>query len=872
MKRMMWIALGCLALLALAATAGLWLFLSSWVPVKGKALVIEELERRWPIDVSIQTMRYRLLGDLVLERLEAADRRSGEVWLAAPEMRVRVGWLRWWVSRQVAFRARVQLARPARTTLSLAGRYGVRDRALELDIKSTDLPLASLTPPATRVMPAALTDGVLRVSVHVSQRTDEPPVFAGEIDATSLTWTTPAWRLFADATVDGRATAPPAAGGRWSWQGRLELRHGGGEGLPVVGSLEGVEGRAMVDTERIDIERLTAKALDAAWAAEGTLTLEPRRSLELLVSSRLGLASAAAAFPEAVQGWHPAGMADVRAVCRGWLPEVPWLDCLLHADLADATLAGEQLAHPLTQLAGSLDADLLTRRIRLLQVAGRLADEPFTVSGEVTASQPPHLHDVVFVGTVPLEVLGPWLPAESPVTELGGRVHIDAVFRGPATAVRPTGLLDLLDARLRLTTPAFTIEEWRGPVRLEGERIHFLQTTLRVNGEPLTLSAAFVPGPTPSVEATLQTRQGEAQLVAVLTPDTLKVNRLQVSFPRTSLLLSGALPRDPAASSSISGTGRMDLAELTDLPFLPLPGLAAWKLQGTADVSGQLRGPLTDWTKTAFQVRVNAPQLRIRDVPLEAVVCTVEQSQGRLQLRVPAALLSGGRLTGELVVEHQGPTRNFLAQVEVAGLQLDGLKEAIPAWRDRAVSGTASAQALLSGTWEQRATWGGEGWLNASGEQLGDVPLLDKLFQRGLLGPLAEWLGWDVLRRAEIRQVALRWHLAQERIHTEDLRVVGVAGGVPVVQYGRGSVGLDQTVDLDMQPELSEQVIQQTRVLREAAAALRAPDALDALFRSVRYRVGGTIKEPQVRFERSLTEFVRQLLGSGLQGIIDLFR
>ena len=50
-----------------AASLALWLFLSRWVPTEGKRHLIQELEQRWPVAVSIGQMRYGLLRGLTLE-------------------------------------------------------------------------------------------------------------------------------------------------------------------------------------------------------------------------------------------------------------------------------------------------------------------------------------------------------------------------------------------------------------------------------------------------------------------------------------------------------------------------------------------------------------------------------------------------------------------------------------------------------------------------------------------------------------------------------------------------------------------------------------------------------------------------------------
>jgi hypothetical protein len=176
------------------------------------------------------------------------------------------------------------------------------------------------------------------------------------------------------------------------------------------------------------------------------------------------------------------------------------------------------------------------------------------------------------------------------------------------------------------------------------------------------------------------------------------------------------------------------------------------------------------------------------------------------------------------------------------------------------VTGAASAHAILSGTWDSRATWRGEGWLNASGERLGDLPLLDQLF-RGLFGILADRLGLETLRRAQITQASVQWHLSQERFRTEDLRLGGLAGTEPVALYAKGSAGLDQTLDFVIEPELSAGVVLEAPTTSTlASTVLKAADQLERLRRLIgRHRLTGTIKHPEYRFEFTTQEIFKQL-------------
>lgn len=267
--------------------------------------------------------------------------------------------------------------------------------------------------------------------------------------------------------------------------------------------------------------------------------------------------------------------------------------------------------------------------------------------------------------------------------------------------------------------------------------------------------------------------------------------------------------------------------------------------------------------------RISADRLRIHDVPIAQLNGTFEQSDHVVRVKIPSALIGDGKFWGELTVDQRPRMTNVLLQADIVGLQLARLSEAIPSWRSRSVLGNASAHTLMSGAWEDRPSWRAESWCNITGERLANIPLLDTLF-RGLFGVLAERLGLEMLRRADITQVSGRWQLAEERVGTDDLRLGGMAGNEPVAIYAKGSIGLDRTLDFTVEPELSEGALLQSQVTSTlAGTVLKTAGRLDRLRRLVgRHRLTGTIDKPVYRFEFTPQELLKQLL----PGSADLFQ
>jgi hypothetical protein len=850
------------AAIVLVTSLAIWGALSLWLPTEGKARLIGMVEGRTPTDLSIGTVRYRPLQGIVLTDVRVVGRDTQELWGVAPMIRVQVGWLTLALSRRLVFRADAVLEWPVQTTLTLSGRYHLRDQSLSLDGRTTDLPLRTLTAPLTRHVPAPLNDGTLRVQLHLRRSPPGPAAITGRIEGSRVTWETPSWSLRGDVALEGTAIPPLLAGDRWMVEGDVTLRRATLEGLATIGTIEHLEGRAHVGPERAEIREVNGTALGSRWTLDGIVTMPPHASVEARLTSRATLAPLTAALPALTGTWQPKGLADLQAVCRGPLQPTVSLDCLASADIHEAALAGSKLTYPLTHMTGRLRYDLLARRLAIDHLTARLQGEPLTLSGDVELWQPWWL-GVHVSGVVPLEMARPWLPpANSPVSGLGGVAAFDLAISGPSTALSYTGELVLRDGMATLAKPAITLERAVASVRFSPHRIEVTDATLTANGQPVTLSAAIEPAEIPRLAATIGFPRGRLWFDSRVTPADVLIDDGRLTLNASQLEIRGRIARRDDHLSAVDVSGAIELAEMSRLPWLPLPALETWRLEGVSAVEGQFRGRFSDWPAAGIQGRLRADRLRVRDIPVEQVTITLEQRDGVLRVRVPSSLIAQGKTWGELTIEHrrQAPPGTALLQADVTGLQLSTLAQAIPAWRSRSLTGTASARALVSGAWGAPSTWRGEGWLNASGERLADLPLLDKVF-RGLFGVLGDRLGLESLRRAQITQASLRWRLAEERVHTDDLRLAGMAGTEPVAIYAKGSVGLDRTLDFVIEPELSEGVMVQAPTTSTLASAiLRAAGGLERLRRLIgRHRLTGTVDDPDYRFELTTQEIFKQL-------------
>jgi len=884
MKRWFLVSLSGVAAFVVAGGIALAVFLSSWVPTKGKALLIQELERSERVSVSIGTMRYDLFRGVQIENVRVIDRASKALWCSTPAMTIHVDWATLLLGRSLAFRASAPIEVPCQTHVAMAGRYQLRTHALVLDAQTTDIPLHSLAPVLRSHLPQALTDGMLRLTLHITQGSNQAPIIMGRLTGTHVVIETSTLHATGDVTLNGRVQLATTQKTPSTIDAVVSVRHATLTGPASLPPITNLQGTAHVKDDHLEINELTGIALGSMWKLEGRVVSWAHPSIDVLLTAHAELAPLIERLPPFANDWHLSGTSDLRVTCRGLLQPRLVLDCLAHADIREATLTGELLTNPLTHLAANLDYDHLTQRLSINRLETQIVGKHLSSRGEVVFSNPLTM-SLNVKGDVPLDTLNKWLPTHGPITSIGGLATVDLQLEGPVQALETTGDIALHDAHIQFAVFPHTIDNLSGVIAFREERITTEQMSFRVNKQPARLTAEVtssrpghpvMPLDRPRLVATLAFPTAQLQLTSRLTPEAFLIDDSELSLHQSRVHIRGRIARAASRLSSLEVEGSVELSDLTELPLFSLPSLELWKLQGISVIEAAFDGPLSDWHNAILRGRLSANHLSIREIPLDQLSARIEQHDRTLRLQVPSSLIAEGTCSGELTIEHHPHTHDYVLQTDLIGLQLERLAHMIPAWRSRSVTGSASAHAIVSGTWEQQPTWHGEGWVHAAGERLADIPLLDKLF-RGLFGVLGDRLGLESLRRAEITRASVQWHLRDERFTADDLRLWGAAGTEPVTIYAKGSVGLDQTVDFIIEPELSEgAVLQAPSTSSLASTVFKAAGQLERFRRLIgRHHLTGTLKTPQYHFELTTQEILKQLAPAPadfLQGIFDAVR
>lgn len=532
--------------------------------------------------------------------------------------------------------------------------------------------------------------------------------------------------------------------------------------------------------------------------------------------------------------------------------------------------------HAIQALAGTFH--LTHDSLEILTAQGATANAPWQLEGTIAPLRELNA-DLVLRSQIALRALAVSLDV-NPVWRPEGHADLLLVCRGPLTRwpdvelmaratlrdaavtlpanppqplTRLTGVLEYDHLTKRLGTESLTGQLWDVPVTLSG-----MLTNLHDE---------------PRFAAQLQFSAGVLTFQGLTRPDAVMLETAELSVGTSTLRAKGRISRTAGQPSRVSAGGTVELADLLRLPWVNTSGLKTWDPKGQTEVHVRLTGPLDRWQDLTAQGTLSADRLQLHGFLLRKVAAELKQGQGRLGLRLLEASLADGKLVGEYAVDLAASPRRYLLEWDLTAAQLDQLASSVPAWRDRRLQGVLSGHGGFLGTRGDRAGLRGDGWMVAEGDRLLELPLLDRLF-RGVFGALADRLGLTTLRKAEIVRVAGQWQLAQERIRTEDFRVTGLSGTEPVTLVVRGSVGLDKTLDLVVEPELSEQLMLQAPTMSALSATiLKVVGGMERIRSLVgRHRVIGTIDKPEYTFEFSLDQLLQQTLPTQLDRLLDAIR
>lgn len=869
-RKLLWC---CILLLTLLA-GGLWYADAVWLPAQGKVWLCRLLAERLNAVVTVDELGFHPLEGFVLKELR----------VTAPATRRLLGRVTYahgivfpWAlveDRSLHFRAYLQVEDPGPMIVLASGTYGLRSGHLTMDVTTKPIAIEQLGANTRRWVPAAVRSGSAVVQVTVEQQASDILRLSGTCDLRQVVVEYPPYRAGGTVRIEGTAQYTKGA---WHWQGLVSPRAATVTGPESWPPIKDVAGSLQVTDFDVTSLNLTGTTGAATLGLTGDIAdvRRPRLHLTALAEGPVGAFRALVpAWPQDVQ---VNGQVHLSADLRGAPSSPTALRWTAQGQLTDGTLNTPQLPFPIEHLKVQARCDPAARQCTIDVASGVAGEASFNAAGTVGMADP--FPSVLAVNvTTPLAQMIPWMPPTLKDWAWSGQGVIKATLRGPLREITPEAIRGELDIRDGGVQPP---DQWPAVRRINGRLVYAEETLstpglrFSVNDVPYTLTGTvqhLAAGEEPEATLRLASEPLVANLDAQLEEQTLHLRLLEGRYRNSTFRVLGDLLNLPHPTANLYAESAI---ELSDLSTLPLPEtwrtrLTAQRVQGLVRANASLQGPLdARWLTGRLGVKGAAERCTIGAVTLQQMNADVRIEEGQLDVPTFGAVYAGGQVQGRLTADLRQAHPPF--QLQVAAIQVD-LAQATQPWRSATappMAGALNTSWTLQGQGLQWTALRGTGTVQAVGENLGTVPVLDRILG-GLGGVVADHLRLGRLRQVTFKQVEGRITIAGGKAMTQDVAIRGDTMGVLV----EGAVGVpDGGLDLVALPSVAQAVVQESPVAGVAAAPAKSFDAL-ALGR---VRITGTLQEP--RFTSQLApvgDLLQRFLPSGvrdvLQGVQDILR
>ncbi len=878
-SRFFLIALGIVLVVLIGTIIGaIWYLNAVWLPTHGKPQLEATLSQATGKGVHIDSLRYLPFRGLVANQLVVTNSPEPIITATEAELNLALGPLL--LSRTATFKTRLTLDLGEPVRISAEGSYHLEQHTLTARIETERLPLTLVGRLAQLPSDIAISGGTGQLTADIKLGTDQRLQATGRL---TLKEARVVWRgieLAADGTIDPTIAYGPLGGatpGTLEYTANVAIDRINASHIPTIGTLSDISGSLAVMPTAVTIQKLTGKVAQLPWSLAGTVALGKEPTIDLTLNADLDLARDAVLVPsphnQRVTPLRPTGRAQLSAVLQGPLSQQ---DRLLHharVTLSDATADLSSLmpgaAAPLTRLNGIIEyAD---QRVMLQSLTGQLGEAPITLDGAVALAPSPtiqRLHietdldlarDLRLLPAAQQQQLAAWQPR--------GTAHLVAELQGPLSGARPLDLVreatvslkDFSARAAQLPAPLNALSNTAATIRYANQQLAVdasgrageLPFTLRCSAADLTTAPRIVF----NLDAGLLTTHAESTID--LQRQLIQIAALTGLWGKSRYALQGEISdfRNPRFNLYDSDV-ELDWNNLADhLPMLRTL-VTQHQITGVTRHTAVLEGNVRDWTSWQGTVKSSAQRLTIRGVVLEGVFVDTRLQDSTIQIPTMRTAIANGTAEGSLTVDGRQSALPFRLALQTANVDLGPLLRQINPKQEKAhASGLASGTLELEGELTKQESYRGRGAIAIKG---------GKLFEKSLLGPLADLLQQPALSHITFHQAEGTFMIANRRVATEDLRLTSIdpATDLPQAQaHITGSVGFDQTLDLDATIQLSNQLTQSDSAFGQIASAISGVSS------AIPIHIGGTIAKPEPQPLKGLATRPIQNLLQGLQGL-----
>jgi hypothetical protein len=854
-------SIGALLLSSLIAGGALTCF-KRWVPVHGKARLIQWAEARWPLRIQLESLTWDPLRGFNFQELRMVHRDSLQLLVHIPAGHTDMQWLASLVQRGLTFQSTVTMKHPALARVK--ARTILRPKnTIILEVK-TDHPLqrSDFSPPWQAYLPPSWQAGRIHPDLIATLVPQQPWQISGTLHSEGL-------KLSQPHITEGRATLSlalyidPRTWPHWQGSSHLLIEHARVHRAQQPAMVL-TQGSVSIQPTTWEVHSLKVSYNQTDWWVAGEFEQRGPAILSSLSILHPGFNLQHLHIPElplTVQGTM-----ELEMHCNGKAWEHLLADCRGRAQLHGARAPLQPPALELEAITGTLLFDLFAQQYHLQNIQATWQSLPLQAAGTIHLRSPSPLNVVLNAETA-LTALPLPQAVHAFFKPTHGRARIQAEVRGALAAPQWQAQITLAHAAGTVAFLAQPLEALTGQLTYAAGTVTASNLALRLGSDDLMLSGSLgLQGPH-ALNAQLTTPQGRWSLLGKAIPHQgLELTALEWSNGDESLHAAGQLAYPLEKPSYLTVDGSLHLRPnhplrwiRETLPALPQP----W--QARVQLSGAFNGPLAQWQSAEGHWKALVYQLSYGELIVsEAELKLVLQNQ-RYWLEINRALVEPGTLSLKLHKGVDPADTTWLLETRAQNIPLHRLQYLTKDLEAPLRSGVVAWDIQLKGA-PRFDQWQGAGWLRAESNNLGSMPLLNRLFGQGILGAFADGLGLEELRRARVTGLALSAQLHRGKLHTKDLVIQGTSAGDYVAIMAAGIVGLDKGLDspIDLyldSPQIQASLAPQRPSSFLKASVLRGAGLLDRLRRQFGYvRLTGTLRQPQRTFELSPGPLIEQVL------------
>ena len=530
-------------------------------------------------------------------------------------------------------------------------------------------------------------------------------------------------------------------------------------------------------------------------------------------------------------------------------------------ELADARVDGIKKVEKATDIKGLVS--FVPNKLETKNLTFTTLKTPLQVSGILNNFQHPFLDIKATAEEVKLTTLTSLfsgLAKKIKITPKGlAKIHLH--YTGDATSPENSTITCTAD----LKNTSLKGEKLPDDITNISGQLHYIQNfqnslawknlTGTLKGHTYTLDGSLKDFLRPILETKIKNEYIDLSTRIKILKNTLNIFSLTGNFFNSSFNIKGDvfLRENSLPSINTTGTFSLNLADLEKKPIPFIEKTKKLKATGILTINALFNGNLSVWKNATIDINAKGPEIAFHEYKLNQVNLKLTQNNTTPLQFTLDSLFYGGKLAVSASTNSEKEGRPFKLTTHLENIQLSKLKKDT-ALKDKDISGLLTFGSNIQGFLDEPEAIGGSGSM-----MIIDGKIWKLNFLKGI---------WGALLISEFNNIVFteaqsKFDLIDKKIILSDL----LLHSKPVDLHGKGWIGLDKKINLQIRPNFKEAEIIQSRSIMKGTTAIITQIADNTVI-----NISGSLDKPQ--FEKTLIpqqiiEKATDVLLEGVRSILE---